>query len=77
MKENRKTTQPRKESLRKEVENMVLSCNKYLKEVIKTMDNIILLRNVHPTYRPDFAVKLKDAGMITELQSREFQKFGR
>jgi hypothetical protein len=70
--EIRRTKQPRKHTLRHELKNMVIAENSYLKEAVGKMSNIILLRNVHPLYRADFASKLKNAGIITEEQSKEF-----
>jgi hypothetical protein len=75
--EIRRTNKPKNRSLRQELENFVVSCNKCLKEVVGKMNAIILLRNAHPIYRPDFARKLKEAGMITEEQAKEFIRFVR
>ena len=64
-------------TLRLELERFVVAWNTPLKESVQQMDLITLLRNVHPTYRPDFASKLKDAKMITADQAGEFVKFVR
>jgi len=64
-------------SLRHELEIYVIAWNKNLREVVGKMDFITLLRNGHPTYRPDFAYRLKDLGLITTDQAREFIKIVR
>ena len=52
----------------------VTATNKVLKEAVHSMDVIILLRNAHPMYRPDFARTLLNEGEITKEQSTEFIK---
>jgi hypothetical protein len=59
-------------TLRKEIERLVISSNKILRDTVSSMDIIILLRNLHPTLRPEFARKLKTEGVITEKQMLEF-----
>jgi len=62
----------RKTALRKELESWVVACNKYLREAVKEMDWIILLRNMHPSYRADYARQLREERIITDEQAREF-----
>jgi hypothetical protein len=69
-----RTIPPRKSSLRLELEAYVVAWNTCLRKAVETMDNIILLRNAHPTFRPDYATKLKEAGMISKDEAREFIK---
>lgn len=63
-----------KSTLRNDLELFVGAWNAPLKGVVKSMDNIILLRNAHPFNRSEFAYKLRDAGMITEFECKEFTK---
>jgi hypothetical protein len=72
--EFRRTNFPKKHPIRIELENYVIAWNKYLKDVVKSMNIIILLRNAHPMYRADFAYKLRDAGLIKPEQVSEFIK---
>jgi hypothetical protein len=57
-----------------EVRRAVYSTNKVLKEAVDQMEPVILLRNVHPTYRWDYAKMLLEVGIITQWQSLEFSK---
>jgi hypothetical protein len=61
-------------NIRKDLELYVSAWNVYLKETVKTMDIITLLRNAHPTYRPAFASKLLEEKMISKDEAREFVK---
>jgi len=61
-------------NLRTELEMNVRSVNKELKETVHTMTPLILLRNLHPSYRENFALKLKDAGLLTREETKEFAK---
>ena len=70
----RKTNQYDVTTLRRELEETVCAWNTILKDAVKTMDNIILLRNCHPSLRADMAYQLKDAGMITKDELTEFTK---
>jgi len=72
-----RTVPPRKNSLRLELEAYVVSWNIYLKKAVETMDLIILLRNAHPTYRGDFAAKLRDAGLLGKEEAKEFNVYTR
>jgi len=63
---------PRKPTVRLELEQYVVAWNTPLKE-----SPISLLRNAHPIYRSDFAYKLRDAGLMTNEEIREFVKFVR
>jgi len=65
------TTSP---SLRRELELFVCAWNTSLKEVVHLMDPIILLWNSHPLYRADFAARLKDTGVISKDDAKEFIK---
>jgi hypothetical protein len=70
--ENMRTSPPKKTSLRLELEEYVSAWNTPLKEAVKTMDIIILLRNAHPTYRSTFASQAFEIGLITDWQRKEF-----
>jgi hypothetical protein len=59
-------------NLRKELELNVRSVNKHLAETVSQMDNVVLLRNCHPLYRPGIAFKMLQEKMITQEQSHEF-----
>jgi hypothetical protein len=72
--EIRKTQQPRKNSLRRELENYVIAWNTCLRPVVRKMSLVLLLRNAQPTYRSDFAYKLRDAGLMTKEEIKEFVK---
>ena len=64
-------------SIRKELELFVFAYNTPLKDVIPAMDHLTLLRNANPTYRSDFAYRMKDAKLITVEQCKEFVKLVR
>lgn len=57
---------------RKELEQNVSGFNKHLKDSVKDMDIIILLRNCHPIYRKDYAQRLKREGEISDNEAKEF-----
>jgi hypothetical protein len=63
--------------VRKELESFVYAWNTPLKEAVKTMDIITLLRNANPIYRPDFANKCKEAGLLGIEEGREFLRLSR
>lgn len=63
-----------KTSTRKLLEQYVIACNKYLKEVVQNMDLIILLRNSHSIYRSNFAMMLYNENQISKEQVTEFTK---
>lgn len=63
-----------KKALRRELETWVTSMNSPLKESVKEMSLIILLRNVHPSVRADFAYRLKDLEMLKPEEAKEFIK---
>ena len=67
-----RTITPKVKSLRRNLEDYVVAHNKVLKKAVKDMSPIILLRNAHTTYRPDFARELRKAGAISEYDSKEF-----
>ena len=50
----------------------VIATNKMLREAVNEMNPIILLRNVHPTYRGDFASRLYHEEVITKDEAHEF-----
>jgi hypothetical protein len=64
-------------TLRKDIEYNVIAMNSCLKSVVGFMDNVILLRNLHPSYRSDFAYALLRNGMITKEEAKEFVKLVR
>lgn len=55
----------------------VIATNKMLREAVNKMNPIILLRNVHPAYRADFATQLAKEEVITKEEAHEFVKFVR
>jgi len=59
-------------SLKHELERLVVSTNKVLKPAVSYMSVIELLRNVHPNWRSDYAYKLRDAAMIHPSEVSEF-----
>jgi hypothetical protein len=61
-------------TLRQELELCVWAWNTPLKSVVKSMNNIILLRNVSPSCRGDYAMRLFKENMITKEECREFTK---
>lgn len=60
--------------LRKKLEDYVYAHNIFMKDLLLTMNNVVLLRNSHPVYRPDFARELERANMITKHEAEEFVK---
>lgn len=60
--------------MRKQLESAVISVNAPLKDEVKRMDLITLLRNCHPLYRTDYARILRQNEQITEDQLKEFTK---
>jgi hypothetical protein len=63
--------------MRKDLERFVYAWNTPLKDVVKTMDLIILLRNLHPLYRAAFAAELRNAGLLLPEEAKEFLIFTR
>jgi hypothetical protein len=59
-------------SLRRELEKFVVSTNTVLRGHVRSMSLIILLRNCHPVYRLDFAYQLRDAGVLSASDLKEF-----
>lgn len=59
---------------RKEIELLVVAHNYPLRESVATMDIIILLRNLHPSFRSDYATRLMREDVITQDQAAEFTK---
>jgi hypothetical protein len=59
---------------RKFLESLVISINAPLRSVVKDMDLIILLRNMHPIERGYCAHELYRNGELTKEQAREFTK---
>lgn len=57
---------------RLDLESIVVAWNTVLKEVVSNMPHIILLRNCPPTFRTDYAYKLRDAGLISANAVHEF-----
>jgi hypothetical protein len=54
---------------KKELERWVISMNKVLRDTVKEMNLIILLRNAFPPYRADYARRLYAEGQITKEQT--------
>jgi len=69
-----RTIMPKKSVLKRELECYVIAWNTCLREVVKSMDVITLLRNAHPSYRPNFAVSCVDVKLLTKEEAREFVK---
>lgn len=63
-----------KNSLRQEMELAATSTNKYLKDVVYNMDNIALLRNMHPYLSSYFADRLYMEHLINLDQAGEFNR---
>ncbi len=61
-------------SIKTELERLVYSTNTVLKDKVHDMGYIALLRNLHPIYRPDFAMKLFRQNLITKDETHEFVK---
>lgn len=59
---------------RQELQRAVVATNKVLEEAVKEMSDIVLLRNVHPLYRPDFTYRLLREELITKEEAHEFVK---
>ena len=70
--EIRRTKIPKKNPIRIELEHVVVAWNICLKDVVSSMSAIILLRNASPFLRSDYAYKLRDAGLISPDDVREF-----
>jgi len=52
----------------------VLSVNKILKEKVKTMKPMELLRNCHPIYREVYAMTLYKEGVISKDEESKFTR---
>lgn len=61
-------------SIVKELERVVVSTNTVLKDVVKDMDVLLLLRNVHPSVRVDYAYLCRDNGLLHTSEIDEFIK---
>jgi hypothetical protein len=73
-------------STRKEIERLVIANNNVLGKSyvdddgvshppkVLEMNPIILLRNLHPSLRSDYARRLVHEEVITEVESKEFTK---
>jgi hypothetical protein len=59
-------------AIRKEMETDAGSINRPIKEAVKKMEWIILLRHCHPVYRKDYARRLVQLKQISEKESMEF-----
>jgi hypothetical protein len=64
--ERKRTNLPKKHSLRTALEGYVIAWNTCLKEAVKKIDYITLLRNAHPAYRTSFMTDLENAGLISK-----------
>jgi hypothetical protein len=53
------------------LESAAVAVNKHLKDVVKDMDIITLLRNCHPIDRKDYARALHRDGQLTEKEMLE------
>ena len=68
----RRTTKPKKKSLRHELESYVIAWNSVLRKTVESMSLITLLRNAHPSYRATFANQLVNLKMLSKEKSYEF-----
>ena len=66
-----------KEKIRKEAEEITISMNIVLKDVIKKMSNVTLLRNIHPSYREPYTYAFFREDMITKEELKEFVRLAR
>lgn len=62
-------------SIKTDLERLVYSTNIVLKDRVHDMGYIALLRNLHPIYRSDYAMKLFRQNLITKDEAKEFTKF--
>lgn len=61
-------------NLRTQIESIVIAHNKVLRDKVKEMNLVALLRNMHPIYRSDFAYRLLRKDLITKAEAHEFVK---
>jgi len=52
----------------------VIATNKYLREVVGNMTTLILLRNLHPNLRSEYAFDLYKEKVLTKDEINEFVK---
>jgi hypothetical protein len=57
---------------REELEISVVSTNAVLRNKVRSMSLIELLRNVHPSFRSDFSNRLYKEGKIAKWEAEEF-----
>ena len=72
--ERKRTILPKKHSLRIALEAYVSAWNTPLKEAVKSMDLITLLRNAHPSYRTSFMTELEHNGLIGKQMIAEVNR---
>jgi hypothetical protein len=60
--------------MRESLERFVYAWNTPLKDVVQSMDLIILIRNCHPLYRATYAAELRSAGLLDDESAKEFTK---
>ena len=65
------------ETSKNDLERFVYAWNTPLKDVVNNMDIIILARNCHPIYRANFAAELRNAGLLSTEDAKEFIVFAR
>jgi len=68
-----RTIAPKKKSFRRELECYVIGWNSVLRESVKSMSIVTLLRNAHPSYRQPFANQCVEFGMLSKHALQEFQ----
>jgi hypothetical protein len=66
-----------KEKIRNEAESITISMNNVLRDRVKTMSNVTLLRNIHPSYRESYAYQFLREEMITKDEAKEFVRLVR
>ncbi len=62
-------------SLRHILESTVVAWNTPLKQAVKYMSNVILLRNCIPSERSFYAYAMYRGGMLTKEEAKEFVSF--
>lgn len=63
------------DSIRKVLEQSVCAYNSPLKDVVSSMDIIVLLRNAHPIDRTNLTFALYRNGKISKAEAKEFVTF--
>ena len=62
---------------KRDLERFVYAWNTPLRDVVETMDVVILLRNVHPIYRSALATELRNSGLLDKSEAEQFITYTR